>query len=812
MTEKNNKNYKRAISEELKNSYLDYAMSVIISRALPDVRDGLKPVQRRILFAMYEDNLRANAKFRKSATVVGSTLGRYHPHGDIAVYDAIVRMAQDFSLRYPLIEGQGNFGSLDGDPAAAQRYTECRLSKIAEEMLVDIDKDTVDFIPNYDGTRQEPCFLPAKIPQLLLNGAMGIAVGMATAIPPHNLTEVTNALIFLVDHPRASIEEIMKFIKGPDFPTGGTIFGRQAILEAYAQGRGTIVCRGTTEVQENGKKRQIIITEIPYQVNKAHLIATIAHLVEEKRISGIKDLRDESDKEGLRVVIDLKNDALPNRILGQLFKYTELEKAFHLNMLALVENGHQPQVLSIKNVLEEYLAHRKKVVRRRTAFLLRKAQERAHILEGLAKALNHIDAIIKLIKSSENREDAQKKLMARYHFTLIQANAILEIKLQSLAKLERNKIEAELKEKQKIIKEYQIILDSPKKILGIIKNELMEIQKKYGDERRTKVQVNLPNVISEEELIPSQEVLITFSHSGYIKRMRTLSLKVQKRGGKGVIGYEGKNTDDFLSYIISCNTRDDLLFFTDQGRLFHLRAYEIEEASRTSRGKSIQNYLNLRPQERIKVILNRSSSQTFRYLILATEKGIIKKTKIEEYQHIRSGGILAINLTNGDKVIGAALSQGNDSIILVTQNGQAIHFPEKNIRALGRTATGVRGIKLSKGDKVIALLDINSLDKQCKPAILVISNNGYGKRTRLTEYRQQKRGGKGIKTAKLTKRTGFLVRACLVKNEESLVSISRKGQIIKSALSNVPLLRRSTQGVRIMKVDDDDAIADIAIL
>jgi len=812
MTEKKNKNYKSDISEELKNSYLDYAMSVIISRALPDVRDGLKPVQRRILFAMHEDNLRANAKFRKSATVVGSTLGRYHPHGDIAVYDALVRMAQDFSLRYPLIQGQGNFGSVDGDPPAAQRYTECRLSPIAEEMLADIDKDTVDFVPNYDGTRKEPRFLPAKIPQLLLNGAMGIAVGMATAIPPHNLTEVTNALSFLIDHPQASIEEIMNFIKGPDFPTGGIIFGRQAILEAYAQGRGTIICRGKTEVVEENKKRKIIVKEIPYGVNKANLITSIAHLVEEKRITGIKNLRDESDKEGLRIVIELKNTAAPHRILGQLFKYTELEKAFHLNMLALVEKGQQPQILSIKDILEEYLAHRKKVIQRRTSFLLRKAQERAHILEGLSKALGYIDAIIKLIKSSKSKEDAQKKLIKRYQFSEIQSNAILEMKLQSLARLEREKVENELKEKHRAIKEYQTILQNPKEILRIIKEELAEIQKKYGDERRTEVRANLPRALSEEELIPSQKTLITFSRSGYIKRMRPLSLRTQKRGGKGVIGYEAKSENDFLSYILSCNTRDNLLFFTDQGHLFQLRAYEIEEASRTSRGKFIQNYLNLRPEEKIKVILNYSSSASPRYLILATEKGIIKKTKIEEYRNIHRGGIVAINLMKKDKLIGAALTQGNGDILLVTQKGQAIRFSEENIRPLGRTASGVRGIKLTPEDKVISLLNITPEEKKRKATILVVSSKGYGKRSRLSEYRRQKRGGQGVRTAKITKRTGFLVRACLAKDEKSLVAISQKGQIIKFSLSNIPLLRRSTQGVRIMKIGSDDAIADITLL
>jgi len=814
MTDKEkNKNYQRNISDELKDSYLDYAMSVIISRALPDIRDGLKPVQRRILFAMYEDGLRANSKFRKSATVVGSTLGRYHPHGDLSVYDAAVRMAQVFSLRYPLVEGQGNFGSVDGDPPAAPRYTECRLSKIAEEMLADIEKDTVDFTPNYDGTRKEPCFLPSKIPQFLLNGAMGIAVGMATNIPPHNLTEVTNALLLLIDHPQSSLKEIMKFIKGPDFPTGGIIFGQQNILEAYAQGKGTIVCRGKTEIQEEDKGNKIIITEIPYQVNKATLVANIAHLVEEKRITKIKNLRDESDKDGMRIVIELKPNAEARRILGQLFKYTELEKSFHLNMLALVENGRQPQILSIKNALEEYIEHRKNVVRRRTLFLLKKAQERAHILEGLDKALDHIDAIIKLIKASDSKEDAKNKLIAKYHFSEVQTDAILEIKLHNLAKLERTNIENELKEKHKQIKEYKTILKGSRQILKIIREELKEIQAKYGDDRRTKVEASLPDVISQEELIPSQEALITFSHSGYIKRMRPLGLKEQKRGGRGVIGYEAKNEDDFLTFILSCNTRDDLLFFTDQGHIFRLPAYEIEEASRTARGKSIQNYLNLRPQEKIRVIFKHSpSANNLRYLILATEKGTIKRTSMEEYKNVRRGGLVAINLTGDDKLIGAALSQGDNDIVLITQNGQAIHFPEKNIRPLRRAAAGVRGIKLTNDDKVISLISVSSEEKKLKPTILVISSNGFGKKTKLADYRSQARGGKGIKTAKITKKTGSLVRACLVRDEESLVAISKKGQIIKSSLGGISVLRRSTQGVRIMKMASDDNVADITLL
>ena len=809
----NNKNHniKSKISQELQNSYLDYAMSVIVSRALPDVRDGLKPVQRRILYAMYEDNLRANSKFRKSATVVGSTLGRYHPHGDIAVYDALVRMAQTFSLRYPLIEGQGNFGSVDGDPPAAQRYTECRLSKIAEEMLADIEKDTVDFRLNYDGSRKEPVFLPAKVPQLLLNGTMGIAVGMATNIPPHNLTEVINSLVYLIDHSDASIKDIMNFIKGPDFPTGGIIFGKKEIIEAYSQGRGTILARAKVDTEDSPKYKRIIVTEIPYQVNKATLITTIAHLVEEKRIKGIKNLRDESDKEGLRIVIELKKDSAPHRVMEQLFRYTDLEKKFHLNMLALVDNGRQPQILSIKDVLDEYLAHRKEVVYRRTKFLLKKAQDRAHILEGLAKALNHIDAIIKLIKSSKSKDDAQKNLIKQYHFSVIQAAAILEIKLQSLAKLERQKIDDELQEKYKIIKEYQSILASPKKISNIIKEELKNIQDKYGDPRKTEVRVNLPHVVPEEELIPSQETFITFSHDGYIKRVPPLNFKTQKRGGKGVIGYEAKNVDDFLNYIIFCNTRDELLFFTDQGHLFRLKAYEIQQAPRVARGKNINTYLNLRPNEKVKIILTHSSSVNAQYLVLATEKGVIKKTKVEEYKNTRQNGIVAINLTPGDKLIGASFTQGKNDIILITQKGLAIRFPEIEARPLGRTTTGVRGIKLNKNDKVISLLTISPNQLSKKPTVLVISEKGYGKQTPEKEYRKQKRGGKGIKTAKITPRTGQLIKSCLVTTEESVIAVSRQGKIIKSTLQSIPKLHRSTQGVKIMKVDSKDSIADITI-
>lgn len=814
---------RREITEELRESYLDYAMSVIIARALPDVRDGLKPVQRRILYAMNELGLTANAKTRKSAAVVGDVLGKYHPHSDIAVYDALVRMAQDFSLRYPLVKGQGNFGSIDGDPPAAMRYTEIKLTPLAEEILQDLEKETVDFIPNYDGTRTEPKYLPAKLPQLILNGTMGIAVGMATTILPHNLKEVADALIYLVDHSRASVEDLMNFIQGPDFPTGGIIFGKQNILEAYASGKGKIICRAKAEITEN-KTKEIIITEIPYQVNKSELITQIAHLVEEKRIEEIKDLRDESNKEGLRIVIELKNDVIPKRVLNQLFKFTALEKNFHLNMLALTENGLQPQVLSIKDILEEHIAHRKDIVKRRTEYLLKKARERAHILEGLSKALGDIDNIIKLIKSSENKEDAQKKLIAKYRFSETQVNAILEMKLQSLAKLERKKVEEELTEKQKLIKEYTLILKEPKRISDIIKQEIRELKEKYGDERRTAKLIQLPEAITEEQLIPSQETLIALSQNGYIKRINPNVFRGQKRGGKGVIGYEAKSEDDILIHLVSCNTRDEILFFTDRGRLFILRAFEIAEASRTSRGKTIQNYLNLNPQEKVIVLLNytpKQSDSSSGYLLMATERGIVKKSLLKEYKNIRRGGIIALKLIKDDKLIGAALCDKEDEVILITNKGQSIRFSEKETRAMSRSASGVIGIKLSDNDHVVSLIVVRQkIEKVKQPRstslrgkqIFVISENGFGKRTNLQEYRKQKRGGYGTKTMKITSKTGNLIKSCLIKEEESLMAVSQKGQIIKAPIVSISILRRSTQGVRIMKLDKEDKISGITLL
>lgn len=808
----NEKFKERDISEELKESYLDYAMSVIISRALPDVRDGLKPVQRRILYAMYEDGLRSNAKFRKSATVVGSTLGRYHPHGDIAVYDALVRMAQDFTLRYPLVIGQGNFGSIDGDPPAAMRYSEVKLSPLAEEMLEDIDKETVDFMANYDGTREEPKYLPAKLPQLILNGAMGIAVGMATNIPPHNLTEVCEAINYLIDNPEATTQDLMEFIKGPDFPTGAIIFGKDKLKEIYSTGKGSFLCRAKAEIEENNKNKRIVVYEIPYLTSKAGIISQIAKLVEEKRIEGIKDLRDESDKEGLRVVIELKNDINPNQILNQLYKFTELEKNYYVNILALTKNGLQPQILSLKDLLVEYINHRKNIVYRRTQFLLKKAEERAHILEGLSKALDHIDAIIQLIKKSESREDALIKLCQKYKFTEIQANAILDMKLSSLAKLERDKINAELKEKQNLIKEYHLILKEPKKVLEIIKEEVNYLKNKYGDKRKTEIKPYIPESLSEEDLILEQPTLITLSNRGYIKRINPDSIRNQKRGGKGVIAYEPKSEEDILTHLLFCSTKDDILFFTDLGKMFKLKAYEINEASRIATGKSIQNYLSLDSNERVVTFLNIPSLENpkeFKYLIIATKNGLIKKTPLSEYKNIRKSGILTIKLLKDDILIGAQLSTGNDELILITENGMSIRFKESEVRAMGRNTAGVWGIKLEKDDKVISLI---RSDKDSKSQILTVSEKGFSKKTPLKEYRNQKRGGKGVKTYKVTEKTGKLIKASLIKDEEYLIAVSAFGQTVKISLDSIPTLNRLTQGVKIMKLEEKDKLTSITLI
>lgn len=798
----------REIVSELKECYLDYAISVIVGRALPDVRDGMKPVQRRILWAMWDMGLTSSAKFTKSALVVGDVLGKYHPHGDSSVYEAMVRMAQDFSLRYPLVKGQGNFGSIDGDNAAAYRYTEAKISKIAEELLIDIDKETVDWIPNYSETRMEPKVLPAKVPNLLLNGAVGIAVGMATNIPPHNLTEIVDATSAVIDNPKITSEDLTEIIKGPDFPTGGIIYNKKAIKEAYATGRGAITMRGKAEIKEFGKSYKIEITEIPYQVNKSELIVKIAELVTEKKIQGIRDIRDESDKDGLSIIIELKNDSSPQKILNQLFKFTDLQKNFNLNMVALM-NGLQPQTLSLKEILNAYIEHRKEVVKRRAEFDLRKAEERAHILMGLHKALGDIDKVIAVIKKSADKEEAHKNLVDKFKFSDIQADAILEMRLQTLASLERQKIEDELKEKKRIIEELTLLIKSPKKILDLIKKELAEMKEKYGDERKTKVVASGLEEFSEEDLVPKEETIITMSKSGYIKRVAPSSFKSQKRGGKGLIGSEVAE-EDFLSQFNFSNTHDNILFFTEKGRVFQTKVYEIPEASRIAKGKSIHNFLEIPPEEKIATIITYSEDKKglSGFLVMATQNGIIKKTPLADFANVRRNGIIAIKLKKGDMLQWVKFSTGKDQIILSTSLGQAIRFKESQIRSMGRAAAGVKGVRLKKGDNVVSL-DIVNENASPKTNILTVMANGFGKQTDLSQYKVQGRGGSGIKTAKVTPKTGNVVSSILVDGKEELLALSAKGQIIRTELASIRIAGRATQGVRIMNLNSGDKIVGV---
>lgn len=811
----------REITKEMKESYIDYAMSVIVSRALPDVRDGLKPVQRRILYAMLEEGLRRDAKFRKSATVVGSVLGRYHPHSDQAVYGAAVRMAQDFSLRYPLIQGQGNMGSID-DPGeyAAMRYSEMRLSKEGQEMLEHINKNTVDFIDNYDGTRKEPTVLPSPLPQLLLNGSLGIAVGMATNILPHNLKEVCDALIYLIDYPKADIEDIFKFIQGPDFPTGGFIYDKKSIIEAYSLGKGAIVARGRTEVIKDKKeRRKILITEIPYQVQKSSLLERFAKLVSDKKIQGVRDIRDESDREGMRIVIELQKGVIPQRILNRLFKFTDLQKTFHLNMLALI-NGIQPKILNLVDILNYFILHRKEVVLRRTKYDLEKAKEKAHILEGLHKCLSNIDEVIKIIKQSENRESAKKNLMKRFKLTEVQANAILDTKLSALARLERKKIRDELKELRIKIKELTTIFKSPKKIKQLIKKELKQIKQDFGDERRTKVFVQKIGKISDQDLIPKEETIITLTHGGYIKRIDPKTYKIQRRGGKGILGMKTVG-EDIIDHFLIANTHDNLLFFTDSGKVFRIPAYEVPEGSRLAKGRGLLNFLEISPEEKVLSIipLNGNGKEIeANYLVMVTKKGIIKKTALEEFKNIRRSGLIAISLKKGDLLKKVSKTTGQDEVIMVTKRGQSIRFGEKEIRPMGRTAAGVKGISLRKGDEIIGMDIIRKMKdktKDPKPKVknylLVVSENGYGKRTLLKEYRRQKRGGVGIKTANLTQKTGNLVASKLLNDkEEDLIVISRQAHVIRIKIASISKLSRATQGVRIMRLEKGDGVASAA--
>ncbi len=799
----------RKIIDEMQESYLDYAMSVIVSRALPDVRDGMKPVHRRILYAMWDIGLRANAKFRKSATVVGEVLGKYHPHGDIAVYDSLVRLAQEFSMRNPLVNGQGNFGSVDGDSAAAMRYTECKLSRIAEEMLFDIEKETVDFIDNYDGSHQEPTVLPAKLPNTLINGTMGIAVGMATNIPPHNLIEIVNAISLLIEKPEASVEDLMQFVKGPDFPTGGMIFNKQEILQVYATGRGGITMRGVADIEEEKKGTfRIIITEIPFQVNKATLIEKIADLVKNKKIDGIRDLRDESDKDGIRVVVELKKEAFPKKVLNRLYNLTQLQEKFHVNMLALVD-GIKPMVLNLKMMLEKYVKHRVVIVTRRAQFDLRKAKERAHILEGLKKALDHIDEIIKIIRKSESKEIAHLNLVKRFKFSDAQTTAILEMRLSQLAALERQKIEDELKEKRRIIKELETLLASKKLILGVVKTEVIALRDKFGNERQTKVFSSGIEEFKPEDLIPKEDIVISLTRGGYIKSLPEATYHAQKRGGKGVIGMATKE-EDVVDHFFMADTHSDILFFTNSGKVFQLKAYEIPKATRQAKGQSIVNFLQLSSEEKVTALISLDKSVISKYLVMVTKQGVIKKVTLEEFGNVRRSGLIAIKIKPGDELEWVKPTSGADQIVLITKNGQSIRFKEKDVRAMGRTASGVRGIKLKGSDIIVSMHTISEkITKDQK--IFVITENGYGKTTKISAYKIQGRGGSGVKTAKITSKNGPIVAAGAIDSTiEELIIISKKGTVIRISADAVPEHGRATQGVRVMRMEAGDKVASVA--
>ncbi len=804
----------REITEEMQDSFLDYSMSVIVDRALPDVRDGLKPVHRRVLYSMHNTGMTHSRPYKKSARLVGDVMAKYHPHGDSAIYDTMVRMAQDFSLRYPLVDGQGNFGSMDGDEAAAMRYTEARMTSVAEEMLADLEKETVDFMPNYDGTLKEPKVLPAKLPNLIINGLSGIAVGMATSIPPHNLQEIVDATCHIIENPDASIEDLMKFVKGPDFPTGAQIFDKKAILQTYATGKGGIVIRGEANIEEakNGSFR-IIISSLPYMVNKASLVEKIAELVKDKKLEGIRDLRDESGREeAVRIVVELKRDTYPKKILNQIYNHTQLQSSFHVNMLALVD-GLQPRVLNLKGVLEYFIAHRLDVVTKRLKYELKKAKERAHILEGLKKALDHIDAIIKTIKSSKTKEIAHESLMKKFKFTAIQATAILEMKLQTLAGLERKKIEDELEEKRKLIKELESILKSKARIMGIITDELKGIAEKYGDERRTKVFSGPVGEFSQEDLVPNEEVAITLTKGGYIKRLPIDTYKSQGRGGKGVIGMTTKE-EDIVEHLFATTSHSEILFFTNKGRVFNAKAYEIPESSRQAKGQAIVNFLQLAPEEHVTGVISLKSGEMPKFLFMVTKKGTAKKTKVEDFANVRRSGLIAITIKQGDELRWVKGTSGNSQIMIVTSKGQSVRFKEGDVRPMGRTASGVRAIKLKGDDVVIGMDDLNeAMQKQGE--ILNITENGYGKRSELSEYKVQKRGGSGIKTANVTTKTGKLVSMDLLSKEQitdcDIIAMSTKGQVIRTSVADISLLGRATQGVRIMKLEQGDKVATITV-
>lgn len=801
------------ITGEVKRAYLDYAMSVIVSRALPDVRDGLKPVHRRILFAMHELSLSHTAKYSKSAKIVGEVMGKYHPHGDMPIYDALVRLAQDFSMRYPLVDGQGNYGSMDGDPPAAMRYTEARLAAITGEMLADLDKETVSYLPNFDATLQEPVFLPAKLPNLLLMGSEGIAVGMATKIPPHNLGELIDAITFMIGKTKttspgkdfsltsaATVDELLEFIKGPDFPTAGAIYDFNEIKNVYATGRGRIIIRGKAEIEDIGNgKSAIIITELPYQVNKALMVARIAELAREKKIEGISDLRDESDRHGIRVVVELKRDTAPKKVLNNLFKHTSLQTSFPANIVALV-NG-TPQTLNLKIILEEYLKHRYFVVTKRSEFELRQAKARLHILEGLKVAVDHIDAVIRTIRESKTQEDAKKNLIEKFKLSDIQATAILDMQLRRLAALERQKIEDELIMIKETIEYLEDLLSHPEKILSVIREELKVLKEKFADPRRTKVYKSRVGEFSEEDLIPNEPTVITITNTGYIKRQSLNSFRVQNRGGKGVRGMTTKEEDGILN-IRYAQTHDNILFFTNRGKVYQLRAFEIAESSRTSKGTAIVNLINIEQEEKVESFINYKIGKAtdefpYKYVFLTTKKGTVKKTALIQFENIRRNGIIAIKLDKGDELVWSNLTEGDNDVILTTKEGKAIRFSEKSVRPLGRATSGVRGIKLKDQDQVIGM---DVIKKREKADLLTIMENGLGKKSSVDQFRGQSRGGQGVKVAKVTLKTGKVAFAQVIPpNYKNIIITSKRGQVVKLELSSVPRHSRNTQGVKLMR-------------
>lgn len=791
------------INQEMKKSYIDYAMSVIVSRALPDVRDGLKPVHRRILYSMYELGLTPDKGYRKCARIVGDVLGKYHPHGDSSVYDALVRLAQDFSIRYTLVDGHGNFGSVDGDPAAAMRYTEAKMDKIAIQMLKDINKKTVDFMPNFDGEEQEPVVLPSRFPNLLVNGSSGIAVGMATNIPPHNLNEVIDGIIMLMENEDVTISELMTKIKGPDFPTSGIILGRAGIKSAYETGRGRILVRAKTEIEEHKNRQRIIVTELPYQVNKAKLIENIADLVKDKKVDGISDLRDESDRDGMRIVIELKRDANANIVLNRLYKHTKMQDTFGAIMLALVDG--EPKVLNLKEMLKHYIAFQKQVVRRRTEFDLEKAKDRAEILEGLKIALDNIDAVIALIRSSKTTAEAKEGLMSKFNLSERQVQAILEMRLQRLTGLERDKIEQEYNDVIKLIEELKAILADENLLLQVIKDELIEIKSKYGDERRTQIDINsIEGGINIEDLIDEEDVVITLTHNGYIKRLPADTYSSQKRGGKGIQAMTTKE-DDFVEHVFITSNLNNLLFFTNKGRAYALKVYEIPEAGRTAKGMNIVNILPLDPDERIQAVLPLKEFKEDQFLIMGTKNGIIKKTSLSAYSSIRKNGVIAIKLREDDELIGVRMTNGNSEILIITKNGYSIRFNESDVRAMGRTATGVKAITLREGDITVGM-EVAKEDEE----LLVVSEKGFGKRTSVSEYPIRHRGGKGVITYKVTNKTGTLVGARIVNDTDEIMLINDTGVAIRLAVSGISSSGRNTMGVTLMRAKDGEIIVAIA--